>query len=203
MGGQSPRCVHSLHTAIIRMRVLMVWEALVLMCSNTTRDLSCWSERSDPLETGGIGGTGTARRSQRCQVQVALVHAPPPSADTTSPRSSARITPLHSLDNVVVLAQLLEERDLADRRAGHALVLSLETDLLERDVCACPNVARLVHDTIGACCRRGEGVCRGVWKGAGGIVKGRCLTVQEEKRVSTYYAATQRYSPSPTFSSLV
>lgn len=54
------------------------------------------------------------------------------------------------LDNVVVFAQFLEERDLTDRRRGDAFVLGLETDLLERNKVARLEVHRLVDDTIGA-----------------------------------------------------
>lgn len=58
--------------------------------------------------------------------------------------------PFHSLDNVVVLAQLLEQTDLPDRRARHALVLRLETDLLERHDVPSGDVPRFVDHAVGA-----------------------------------------------------
>lgn len=53
-------------------------------------------------------------------------------------------------NNIVVL-ELLEERDLADGGAWHALVLRFESDLLERDDLVRCDVFRLVHDTVRAC----------------------------------------------------
>ena len=55
-------------------------------------------------------------------------------------------------DDVGVL-ELLEEADLADRGRGHALVLRLEADLLERDDLVGVHVARFVHDAVCACDR--------------------------------------------------
>ena len=49
-----------------------------------------------------------------------------------------------------MLRELLEQRDLADRCAGHAFVLGIETDLLERHHLAGLGIATLVHDTVGA-----------------------------------------------------
>jgi hypothetical protein len=58
--------------------------------------------------------------------------------------------PFHSLDNVVILAQLLEQTDLSDRRARHALVLRLETNLLERHDVPGGDVPRFVDHAVGA-----------------------------------------------------
>lgn len=54
------------------------------------------------------------------------------------------------LDNVVILAEFLQDGDLADRRRGNTLVLSLKTDLLERDDRTVMDVTRLVDDTVGS-----------------------------------------------------
>jgi len=58
----------------------------------------------------------------------------------------------HAPDDIVIL-ELLEERDLADGRARHALVLRLEPDLLERDDLVRGDVFRFVHDAVSACVR--------------------------------------------------
>ena len=58
----------------------------------------------------------------------------------------------HAPDDIVVL-ELLEERDLADGGARHALVLRLEPDLLERDDLVRVDVLGFVHDAVRACRR--------------------------------------------------
>ena len=64
----------------------------------------------------------------------------------------------------VRVVHLLQQRDLADRRRRHALVLGLEPDLLEcHDASAVQQVARLVDHAVCAC---GEGVSI-AWRGAG------------------------------------
>ena len=55
----------------------------------------------------------------------------------------------HAPDDVLAL-ELLEQADLADGRAGHALILSFQPDLLERDDLVGARVASLVHDTVRA-----------------------------------------------------
>lgn len=70
--------------------------------------------------------------------------------------------------------ELLQDRDLADRRAGHALVLRLEADALQRDDFVRLQVTCLVHDPVCPCewdvsCRRGS-VAHGTW----GMWCGRC-----------------------------
>ena len=52
-------------------------------------------------------------------------------------------------DNVWVL-ELLENADLPNRRAWDALVLGLQSDLLERNKLPRHAVARLVHHTVRA-----------------------------------------------------
>ena len=50
-------------------------------------------------------------------------------------------------DDVLVL-QLLEQGNLADCSGGHALILRVEADLLERNHLLAHAVARLVHHTV-------------------------------------------------------
>ena len=105
----------------------------------------------------------------------------------------------HAPDDIVIL-ELLEERDLADGRARHALVLRLEPDLLERDDLVRRDVFRFVHDAVRACpCECEEcAVC----------VVGMCVCIQngamrppaarERREFSNYYkAAWLRNAPSP------
>jgi hypothetical protein len=54
--------------------------------------------------------------------------------------------------NDIVILELFEQRDLADRGTRYPFVLRLEPDLLERDDLICADVTRFVHDAIGACC---------------------------------------------------
>lgn len=61
--------------------------------------------------------------------------------------------------NYIVVLELLEERDLADGSARHALVLCFESDLLERDDLVRRDVFRFVHDTVRACPRAYACVC--------------------------------------------
>lgn len=54
----------------------------------------------------------------------------------------------------IVVSQLLEQADLPDCRARHALVLGLEADLFERDdppVGPRAQIPRLVYDTVCPC----------------------------------------------------
>lgn len=53
-----------------------------------------------------------------------------------------------SLDNIVILAELLEQTDLPDRCTGHAFVFRLESNLLQSDKVARREVSGLVHDTV-------------------------------------------------------
>ena len=71
--------------------------------------------------------------------------------------------------------ELLQDRDLADRRAGHALVLRLEADALQRDDFVRLQVTCLVHDPVCPCewavsCRRSSVAHRtcGMWGGRDG-----------------------------------
>lgn len=50
-------------------------------------------------------------------------------------------------DDVVVL-ELLKEGDLSDGRAGHSLVLSLESDLLKSNVVTRVDILSLVDDSV-------------------------------------------------------
>ena len=58
---------------------------------------------------------------------------------------------LHAPNDIVIF-ELLEQRYLADGGARYALVLRLQSDLLERDDLVRADVTRLVHDAVGACC---------------------------------------------------
>ncbi len=42
-----------------------------------------------------------------------------------------------SLDNIIVLAQLLQQADLADRRARYPFILRFQSDLLQGHEIAC------------------------------------------------------------------
>ena len=87
-------------------------------------------------------------------------------------------------DDIVVL-EFLEERDLANGGARHALVLRLEPDLLQRDDLVRADVARLVHDAVRACTPSSERRTTHPKRGdddndvddGGGGGGGRCLCV--------------------------
>ena len=100
----------------------------------------------------------------------------------------------HAPDDIVIL-ELLEERDLADGRARHALVLRLEPDLLERDDLVRRDIFRFVHDAVRACpC---EEMCRvrvyTEWSHGG-----RPAARERREFLLDYYkAAWLRNAPSP------
>jgi hypothetical protein len=62
-------------------------------------------------------------------------------------------------NNILVL-ELLEEADLSNGSARHALVLGFKPDLLERDDVVRGYVARLVDDTVRACVTRVGGLAQ-------------------------------------------
>lgn len=61
---------------------------------------------------------------------------------------------MHNIEEAhdIGVLHLLEQRDFADGRAGHALIFGLEADLFQRDYAtAVGEIASFVYDTIGAC----------------------------------------------------
>lgn len=66
---------------------------------------------------------------------------------TREGKTRKQVTEMDSLDDIVII-QLLQETDLSNGRAGHALILCLETNLLQRDDLVVVDVASLVHHSV-------------------------------------------------------
>ena len=57
---------------------------------------------------------------------------------------------MHIIPHDIIILEFLEERNLANGGTRYALVLRLETDLLERHDLVRANITRLVHDAVRA-----------------------------------------------------